>query len=255
MDIESSERRVGSEGGDRAGPEYRGATSPPRRASRMRVVLSSLVALLLLAALIYYFADRRSGTEIAMRPSAEGPPLATAPRPGEIAESPARSKMPSSPSQPASPQQSATPVPSPGAPLRAEPQGAPSATTAQDPTSVSPPETTKRPADSVEAAPKTESPVSPPAPVAPQPSMRDQPAALPDQPAAAPKNETILVVTRGPANIRSAPGKGGRVIGTAAKNAIVKEVGRSGKWVEVQTENGTGWIATTLLGVRGLEPQ
>jgi len=78
--------------------------------------------------------------------------------------------------------------------------------------------------------------------------MRDQAAALPDQAAAAPKNETILVVMRGPANIRSTPGKGGRVIGTAAKNATVKEVSRSGKWVEVETESGTGWIAAALLG-------
>jgi hypothetical protein len=76
--------------------------------------------------------------------------------------------------------------------------------------------------------------------------MRDQPAALPDQAAAAPKNETMLVVMRGPANIRSAPG--GRVIGTAAKNTTVKELSRSGKWVQVETESGTGWIAASLLG-------
>jgi uncharacterized protein YgiM (DUF1202 family) len=80
--------------------------------------------------------------------------------------------------------------------------------------------------------------------------MRDQPAALPDQTAAAPKNETMLVVMRGPANIRSTPGKGGRVVGTAAKDATVKELSRSGNWVEVETESGTGWIAATLLAPR-----
>ena len=79
--------------------------------------------------------------------------------------------------------------------------------------------------------------------------MRDQPAALPDQAAATPpKDENLLVVMRGPANIRSAPGKGGRVIGTVAKNASVKEVSRSGKWVQVETDSGTGWIAAGLLG-------
>jgi len=77
--------------------------------------------------------------------------------------------------------------------------------------------------------------------------MRDQKAAMPDPSAAAPKVETILVVTRGPANIRSTPGKSGRIIGTAAKDAAVKKLSRSGNWVEVETENGTGWIAATLL--------
>ncbi|MEJ0076224.1 MAG: SH3 domain-containing protein [Alphaproteobacteria bacterium] len=58
----------------------------------------------------------------------------------------------------------------------------------------------------------------------------------------------MLVVMRGPANIRTTPGKSGRVIGTAAKNATVKELSRSGSWVEVETESGTGWIAAALLG-------
>jgi SH3-like domain-containing protein len=78
--------------------------------------------------------------------------------------------------------------------------------------------------------------------------MRDQPAALPDQPAAAPKKENVLVVIRGPANIRSAPDKKGRVIGTAPKDANVKELDRAGNWVQVETEAGTGWINATLLG-------
>ena len=44
------------------------------------------------------------------------------------------------------------------------------------------------------------------------------------------------------ANIRSEPGRGGRVIGTATKGSKVKVVGRSGKWVEVETDAGQGWI-------------
>jgi uncharacterized protein YgiM (DUF1202 family) len=83
--------------------------------------------------------------------------------------------------------------------------------------------------------------------------MRDQPAALPDQSAAAPKKENVLVVMRGPANIRSTPGKSGRVIGTAPKNATVKELDRSGSWVQVETENGTGWINAVLLGAGSSE--
>jgi len=78
--------------------------------------------------------------------------------------------------------------------------------------------------------------------------MRDQPAALPDQAAAAPKKENVLVVMRGPANIRSAPGKKGRVIATAPKDATVKELDRSGNWVQVETDAGTGWINAALLG-------
>jgi uncharacterized protein YgiM (DUF1202 family) len=81
--------------------------------------------------------------------------------------------------------------------------------------------------------------------------MRDQPAALPDQQAAAPKQEKVLIVMRGPANIRSEPGRKGRVIGSAPKNATVKELDRSGKWVQVETEAGTGWINAALLGSPG----
>jgi uncharacterized protein YgiM (DUF1202 family) len=77
--------------------------------------------------------------------------------------------------------------------------------------------------------------------------MRDQPAGLPEQAAAAPKNETLLVVMRGPANIRATPGKGARIVGSVAKDTSVKELSRSGNWVEVETESGTGWIAAALL--------
>jgi hypothetical protein len=77
--------------------------------------------------------------------------------------------------------------------------------------------------------------------------MRDQPAALPDKPAVAPKTEIIMVVKRGPANIRAEPGMNGRVIGTAAKDAQLKELSRSGSWVEVETESGRGWISSGLL--------
>jgi uncharacterized protein YgiM (DUF1202 family) len=80
--------------------------------------------------------------------------------------------------------------------------------------------------------------------------MRDQAAALPDQAAVVPKSANVFVVKRGPANIRSAPGKAGRVIGTAAKNSTVKELDRSGNWVQVETEAGMGWISAGLLAER-----
>ena len=82
-----------------------------------------------------------------------------------------------------------------------------------------------------------------------QPSVRDQAAALPDRPAATPKKENVFIVMRGPAKIRSDPGKKGRVIGTAPKNATVKELDRAGNWVQIETEVGTGWIHAALLGL------
>jgi len=227
-----------------------------RPASKMRIVFGCSAALFLVAAAVYYFADRRAGTDVAMRPAPESSPAITSTRPPESAESPAQSTATMPPSQPASPQQSATPAPSQDATPAPEPrvvapapepQAPPPAAAAQDQTTVPTSEERKRSTESAAAAPRNE-PAAGTAGSAPQPpSMRDQAAALPDQAAAAPKNETILVVMRGPANIRSTPGKGGRVIGTAAKNTAVKEVNRSGKWVEVETESGTGWIAAALL--------
>src|SRR4029078_7962422 len=121
------------------------------------------------------------------------------------------------------------------------PQSQP-ATPAQEPASLPPPADSKQSTQSAEATPKSEEPSTQAStPAAPRPSMRDQPAALPDQAAATPaRNETMLVVMRGPANIRSAPGKGGRVIGTAAKDTAVKELSRSGKWSQDDNESGTG---------------
>src|SRR6202008_1013668 len=110
-----------------------------------------------------------------------------------------------------------------------------------------------RPPEAAAAAPKADPTAATRADPAAQPSMRDQPAALPDQKAAAPKKENVLVVMRGPANIRSAPGKKGRVIATAAKDATVKELDRSGNWVQVESEAGTGWINAVLLGTRSPE--
>ena len=276
MNTDSGTRGSASESGEAADrkPEHRNATVATRRANATRIALGSVVALLLLAAAAYYLVDRDGDTEVAMRPSLESPPAATPTRPPEAAETPATAPKPSRPPEavgspapsmapalgpspePTAPQQSATLAQPPlavnsleprVAPPAPEPQAAPSTTTAQEQTNASPPEASKQTADSADSASRNEPKASPPAPAAPQQSMRNQKAAMPDPSAAAPKVETILVVTRGPANIRSTPGRGGRIIGTAAKDAAVKELSRSGNWVEVEAENGTGWIAATLL--------
>lgn len=243
MNTDSDTRGPASESNETADrkPQELSASVAPRRTTT-RIALGSVVALLLLAAAASYFVDRRDGTQVAMPPARESPPAATPTRPPEAAERPASPTAPApsiapSPgpsSEPTGPRQSATPVQPPAAvPPREprvatpapEPQAAPSTTTPQEQTSAT------------------------------QPSMRNQAAALPDQPAAAPKVETILVVKRGPANIRSTPGKGGRVIGSAAKDATLKELSRSGNWVEVETESGIGWIAATLLAPRAPQSQ
>jgi hypothetical protein len=242
------------------------ATAVAARPSSTPRIVGAVVVLLLLGAAAYYFVDRHPGTDVAMRPSPESPPAATTTTPApKTAQTPAPSAAPA-PSTPTPQQQTAapgsdampapepraaTPAPEPRVAAPA-PESQPSqpATTAQEPANAPPPADSKQSTQSAEATPKSEEPSTQAStPAAPQPSMRDQPAALPDQAAATPpKNETMLVVMRGPANIRSAPGKGGRVIGTAAKDTAVKELSRSGKWVQVETESGTGWIAAALLG-------
>ena len=227
-----------------------------RRASRTSTVVGIVIVLLLLGAAAYYFVDRNAGTDVAMRPSSDNPSATTSLPAAEGAKSPA--PTPASPS-PAAPQQSASPAPNAAAAPQTGPQAA---APALEPQPNSPaiseqgsangpaPAESKQPAQSAEAPPQNE-PSAPTAATA-QPSMRNQPAALPDQAA---KNDTELVVMRGPANIRSAPGTSGRIIGTAAKNAIVKELSRSGKWVEVETDTGNGWIAAALLAPRSEETQ
>lgn len=205
------------------------------RGSKTATVLGgALVVLLLLGGAFYYFGNRPAGTDVATAPGAKQPESSTPaapPRPSASADNPA--VAPTAPqSESSSSSRSQQSNASPPAPVAtpAEPPSAPPAPTAQSATNDTP------------AAPRAE-----PAP------MRDQPAALPDQPAAGTKNEVILVVKRGPATIRSEPGKKGRVIGTAAKNAQLKEIGRSGRWVEVESDAGRGWISVGLLAPLAME--
>jgi Bacterial SH3 domain len=242
-------------------------TPTPRRASRMGLVLSGLAGLLILAGVIYYFTDHGAVTDVATSSSpgrpAESSAVASNPSTPDNPEKPASpaasppettSAQPQSP-QPTELQQSARaptpppagPVETPAAPSVNETPATPLATTAQNtPTKSQPSESAPPPqSGAIGAATQAGSTA--------QPSMRDQPAALPDQSAVTPKKENILIVMRGPANIRSAPGKNGRVIGTAPKDATVKELDRSGNWVQVETDATTGWINATLLGTRSSE--
>jgi hypothetical protein len=186
------------------------------------IVLGSLLGVLLLAGIVYYIAGHRAGTEVATGPSPKQVPensaVTTQPRPPEGAEKPTASTAPP-------PAASAAPT-----------ANLPPATPAREGAANNAPAASGgRPGESAEA------------PAVPQRSMRDRPAALPDQPGAGPANEAVLKVQRGPANIRSAPGKSGRLIGTVAKGAQLKEISRSGSWVEVDTDSGRGWISAALL--------
>jgi len=221
--IPSDRREI--EGGDRRVPPV-----TDRRRSRTGTALGSLLALLILAGAIYYFAGNRAGPDAPVpsaKQSAENVPAPT-PRSAENPNQPVASATPPQPQSP-----SPAPTPSQPPPAASPPTLAPTAETPK-PQSAPPAQTAT---NNAPAAP----------PPAAQPPMRDQPAALPDQPAGAPKNEVILVVKRGPANIRSEPGKNGRVVGTVAKNAQLKELSRSGSWVEVETDSGRGWISSGLL--------
>lgn len=263
---EAREAEIAS-GDTGARKEAAAATTP--RASRTGKVLGGVAALLILAGAAYYFVGHRAGTEVATNSGAErpadGPTVADNPRVPDGGEKPApstssaqeRTSQPQS-SQPGEPQQSASTSPPPAATPPAETPAASPATaatapapppsaTAQGGVANSQPSENEQPADSAKAASGVGSGATQASPSA-EPSMRDQPAALPDQAAAAPKKENMLVVMRGPANVRSAPGKRGRVIGTAPKDSTVKELDRSGNWVQVETDAGTGWINAALLG-------
>jgi hypothetical protein len=241
------------------------ATVEDRGRSRTGPVLGSLLTLLVLAGAVYYFGAHRAGTDVATGPnpapatesptpapqqsspaSAEKPVASTAsPEPTSPQATPPQPTSPLSSTETAAPQQSPTaPPPQPATAAEKTPK-APPVTTAQDATGNAPAKTNESAAAQT-AQSGSQPGANAPALAQPPQSMRDQPAALPDQPAAAPKNEVTLVVKRGPANIRSTPSKSGRVIGTVTKDAQVKEISRSGSWVEVETESGRGWISSGL---------
>lgn len=238
------------------------STAAVRGGSTTRNVLGGLLGLLLLAGALYYFSADRADTTVATgpgpKPSSESSATAPQPQPSASAEKTVAAAPPPQPASPQSPPPEAASSPPPEAaspPSSVAASPPPPAASAEE-TPKAPPATTAQ--NSTNNAPDTNAAAAPAeaggqpaattqAPDVAQQPMRDQPAALPDQTAAAPKNEITLVVKRGPANIRSAPGKSGRVIGTAVKDAQLKEISRSGNWVEVETQTRRGWINAALL--------
>ena len=189
----------------------------PRRRSGMRTVLGSLIVLLLVGAAVYYFAGRNTGTDATHPPEPRQAERATetpaSPPPSQSAarqtESPAVPAPPEAPSSASQPQQSASPAPpSVPAPSAGQAEAVPS------------------------SAPATAGQQSEP--------MSNRASALP-------ASDELMVVQAARANIRSEPGRNGRVIGTAVKGSQVKVIGRSKNWVEVESDAGKGWISGSLL--------
>ena len=69
------------------------------------------------------------------------------------------------------------------------------------------------------------------------------------EPAALPSSDDLFVQV-GQANIRATANLRARVVTRAAKGDRLKVLGRSGKWVEVETQGRSGWINGKLLGPR-----
>jgi SH3-like domain-containing protein len=72
--------------------------------------------------------------------------------------------------------------------------------------------------------------------------MSQEPAALP--------NAEMISVQRSGVNIRAAPRRTARVVGSVTKGSRLKVVSRSGKWVEVETDGRSGWISRNMLRPR-----
>ena len=250
-------------------------SAPMPRASRMGGVLGSLAALLIIASAIlliiagaiHYFAEHRTGTEVTLESGSPRAPealtVASNPRTPDNSEkpvSPTTSPQQSMLTETQSPltseaQRSGSAPPPPRAANTAAALPAATATAPATPTSPATEKTAMSPRPS--ASEQRTNAATTPQSTEPagtqkttmQPSVRDQAAALPDRPAATSKKENVFIVMRGPAKIRSDPGKKGRVIGTAPKNATVRELDRAGNWVQIETEVGTGWIHAALLGL------
>lgn len=233
-----------------------------------------LVAVLTLGALGYFYSDRDSGKEVAPVPTSEQAPspgskdvAATTPRPAEnvAAATPrpaetvtAAAPRPAENAAPATPRATenaaaATPRPAenvvrpaPTPPTAAVPApsagpAAPSVAATPSASGVSPPPGAQQPAAQTQA-PANSAPIESavrPAP-APATSMRDQAASLP--------KDELVFVQKPRVNIRSEPGKRGRVVGSATKGSQFKVVRRTGSWVQVEGDAGTGWIGGRLLG-------
>jgi hypothetical protein len=241
------------------------------RASRMGGVLGSLAALLIIASAIllivagaiHYFAEHRTGTEVTLESHSPRAPEAltvasnlrtpdNSEKPISLTTSPQQSMLKETQSPLTSEAQrsgSAPPPPRAANTAAALPAATATATSpATEKTVMSSGPLASEQRTNAATTPQSTEPAGTQKTTA-QPSVRDQAAVLPDPPAASPKKENVFIVMRGPAKIRSDPGKKGRVIGTAPKNATVRELDRAGNWVQIETEVGTGWIHAALLGL------
>jgi cytoskeletal protein RodZ len=140
-------------------------------------------------------------------------------------------------SQPADKQatpSASVPAPTPPSPPQAQPSAQASA-----------PAAPATPASKTQESKSSPTPAEPAPPAARPQSMSQEPAALPSA------DTKIIQATR--ANMRSAPRRTARVLGTVAKGAQVKVLGRSGRWVQIEADGRTGWVNAKLLGARAAE--
>jgi outer membrane biosynthesis protein TonB len=209
-----------------------------------------LVALLVLAALGYFYFAPDAGRETASAPRSE---QAASRGGGGIAVAPPTAEAPAPPSP--APQQATTPVPPP--PPAVEAPAPPSVTAAPEPSATpTPPPASQAPAAQAQAPTTSVPTTSVPTDSVPTTSVPTDsavrptpapPASMQDQPASLPKDE-IVYVQKPRVNIRSEPGKKGKVVGSATKGSQFKVVRRDGGWVQIEGDSGAGWIGSRLLG-------
>jgi hypothetical protein len=256
-------------------------TDPPHRAIGRPVVLAGgLIALLILAAGAYFVVDRNGASQPGSEQAVVQNPAPVAATAPPAAPEPARNAPQTAAPAAADTQVAVAPPPAAPEPARNAPQtAAPAAAATQD--AVAPPPAAPEPArnapQTAAPAPAATQPAVAPPPAAPGPAPAAQPAApapaqrvdaasnsvpdappappattrpsMSDQPASLPKDAFVFVQRPG-VNIRSAPGRSGRVVGTAAKGSRLKVLARSGNWVEIETGSGSGWISGKLLGAQ-----
>ena len=230
-----------------------GAPAAQRRLNRRPILGVGLLALIGLSAVAYFFWAWDASREIINRsnssPAAStGTHTATAQQTEKHALAPSSPAPATTPAPGPAPLPATTPAPAATAAPAATPAPAPAAAPATEPTAIaaaprssgSASEPTARQAPPAAAqAPINGAPVAEPAP-APPTSMQQQPASLP--------KEGVVFVQKPGVRIRSEPNRRGRVIGSATKGDQFKVVGRSGSWVQVEGDAGSGWIGSRMLG-------
>jgi cytoskeletal protein RodZ len=176
------------------------------------------------------------------------------PPPTSTAEAPA--SQPSAPDQrapaPNAPAEQAKAAPAPPAPSPNEQTASPATPAPGVPTQGP---ATDQPATDQPAKPRDQPNPNDAATRPDQPNPSDRatkpdsaPAApLQDQAASLPAAEVVFV-QRPRVKIRSAPNAHAKVLGSATKGQQFTVTRRAGRWVQIDTGNGRGWISASLLG-------